>query len=267
MRRTNELTQKALNSSDDTLQKTLSKMQGQIDATNKLYGEAQKQTAQAQRLADQSARAAKAADRQADAAKSSAETARQSVQTAKDAMYTEQRPWVGIEVVPATLPANFIKAGAGNNASAVIIFAHNTGRTPALRWRSECCETPTRTNEEVVPDYDTLRSDPTTSLSPRLQEFIRLHPASSPAILQGRRAQQSLENGYFAETEQVIPPNGTWNLDIATVKADDHMFHYMIGKMVYWDVLDRTREHITKFCLVSFGNGPIRLCKSGQDMN
>jgi hypothetical protein len=36
MRRTNNLTQKALNASDETLSKTLSKMQGQIDATNSL---------------------------------------------------------------------------------------------------------------------------------------------------------------------------------------------------------------------------------------
>lgn len=57
MRHTNDLTQQALNQSGNTLNQTLAKMQGQIDATTKLYGEARKQTRQTTRLANARTRA------------------------------------------------------------------------------------------------------------------------------------------------------------------------------------------------------------------
>jgi hypothetical protein len=47
MKHTNELTQKALDGSDKTLQATLAKLQGQIDATNALSGHAKDQADQA----------------------------------------------------------------------------------------------------------------------------------------------------------------------------------------------------------------------------
>src|ERR1035437_4348626 len=51
IRYTNNLTARALDGNDKALSQTTAKMQGQINATNNLYGEAQKQTAQSTLLA------------------------------------------------------------------------------------------------------------------------------------------------------------------------------------------------------------------------
>ena len=73
IRWTNRLTREALDSNTTSLQQTLDKMQGQTEATNRLYVEAQKQSAQELRLADSSAKQAIAASRSADSAAASYE--------------------------------------------------------------------------------------------------------------------------------------------------------------------------------------------------
>jgi hypothetical protein len=88
IRRTNDLTAQALKDSGDSLGKTLDKMQLQVNATNSLYGEAQKQTAQAAVLAHNSSIQAAQAKVSADAAKSAADTA-----------IAGTRPWIKIDSV------------------------------------------------------------------------------------------------------------------------------------------------------------------------
>lgn len=90
IRRTNDLTQTALDGSKDSLGQTLLKMQGQTDATNRLYGEAQKQTAQATTLATNSGI-------QAGEAKVAAGAATSAAQTAKDALHISERAYVVTE--------------------------------------------------------------------------------------------------------------------------------------------------------------------------
>jgi hypothetical protein len=98
MRWTNRLTRESINGSDKSLKQTLEKMQGQIEATNKLYGEAQQQT---QKLAAQ----AKAAQDTAD--------------TAQKALTLDNRAWVGLESVTPTFYAQYptiqVKTVGGKN--------------------------------------------------------------------------------------------------------------------------------------------------------
>lgn len=89
IRRTNDLTKTALDGSKDSLGQTLLKMQGQTDATNRLYGEAQKQTAQATTLATNSGI-------QAGEAKVAAGAATSAANTAKDALHVSERAYVVI---------------------------------------------------------------------------------------------------------------------------------------------------------------------------
>jgi hypothetical protein len=81
LRWTNRLTREALDSSNISLQQTLAKMQGQIDATTELYREAQKQTKTFGVLAANSVKQSEAAKRSAD--------------TAHAALIQSQRPWIG----------------------------------------------------------------------------------------------------------------------------------------------------------------------------
>lgn len=252
--------------------------QRQADDADKIKASADKQATTAQQFADTAVLinggiggAVKKLDAQAKAIeasrKSSELASAKALKATIDNFYFDQRPWVGIEIVPATLPPNAIQTGPGVTASTVIIVAHNTGRTPALRWHSECCETLAKDIDEPVPDYDTLKADLIRHMSPGLQAYMAAHPAEAPRILQGVQERQAIESRYFSKTVQVIPPNGTHGLDVTSVNSNDHKFHYTVGKMVYWDLLGPSKEHVTKFCLVSWGGSPLRLCDGGQDMN
>lgn len=116
MRHTNDLTQQALNSSGDTLSQTLGKMQGQIDATNRLYGEAQKQTGLTTRLANQSVKSADAATKSANAAAASTEILRWS-----------DRPWITIDHIEP------VYAWRSQTAVDLKFRLRNTGQYTALR--------------------------------------------------------------------------------------------------------------------------------------
>lgn len=82
LRWTNRLTREALDGTNTSLQQTLTKMQGQIDATTKLYGEAQKQTQKFGVLAANSGT-------ESTAAKSAADTA-------KNALHVSERAYINV---------------------------------------------------------------------------------------------------------------------------------------------------------------------------
>lgn len=92
IRWTNRLTREALNDSNTTLQQTLAKMQGQIDATNRLYGETQKQTTQVTHMATNSGIQAGASQRGANSAQSAADTASETLRISQRAYITTGVP-------------------------------------------------------------------------------------------------------------------------------------------------------------------------------
>lgn len=126
MREANDLTHQALVGSDNTLQQTLTKMQGQIDATDRLYGEAQKQTQQIKTFADNSGR-------QAAAAQKSADTAFDAMKAAAEQSHSDQRAFVGISEAK---PLSYSVDSATRSANLTVAFTlRNYGRSTAEHVR------------------------------------------------------------------------------------------------------------------------------------
>ena len=126
IRWTNRLTREALDGSNNTLQQTLQKMQGQTDATNRLYVEAQNQTRQATILANNSGK-------QADAAQRAAKTAREALQASVQESHADQRAWVGIAEAKSI---NYITDPSTGTATLTVAFTmRNYGRSTAEHVR------------------------------------------------------------------------------------------------------------------------------------
>jgi hypothetical protein len=122
MRQANDLTGKALAGSDSSLQKTLTKMQGQIDAADKLYVESKKQTGE---LSKQAAAASTAA------VNSGLQTDEFKQQTAilKEQLEVSQRPFV--YSTPKLASGLSYDSNGANLALDVTSF--NGGLTPASK--------------------------------------------------------------------------------------------------------------------------------------
>jgi hypothetical protein len=89
-------------------------------------------------------------------------------------MCLEQRPWVGIEIVPRAIATNITIDGPGLQGNTVAFVAHNTGKTPAVNWASKCCESFSREwSDEPIPDYGTAYSDIDSHFSDPMRERIK----------------------------------------------------------------------------------------------
>lgn len=129
MKRTNDLTQEALNGSNESLAKTLSKMQGQVDATNTLAGHAKDQADNAAVLATNSGIQAKASQEFADASQRNANIAKDAMQATIDSFHNEDRAWVGIS---ESKPLSFTPNASARSAGMLVAFTlrnygHSTG--------------------------------------------------------------------------------------------------------------------------------------------
>jgi hypothetical protein len=121
LRWTNRLTRDALKDNGTSLQATLNKMQGQTDATNRLYAEAQKQTSSAGTMATNSGRQAAATERAATAAKSAADTAKDTLHMSEGANLVVNAPKVDLLEKSIRLPVQNI---GRLPAREVVIVAH-----------------------------------------------------------------------------------------------------------------------------------------------
>ncbi len=250
--------------------------QRQADNADKIKESAYKQASASQQFADTAALinggigdAVKKLDVQAKATQKFA-------QIAKDSLYLEQRPWVGIQVIPVQTNPNLI--ASDNTVSSVQIVAINTGRTPALMFHNECCESPSLDSEDNIPDYDSLQAQESAEDNTRRAEWLRRAIESDPLHADQIRASDKAfwerRNLLVAEIKgrwvrmQVIPPNVITPLEMNSYSGpDDRKYHFIIGKFVYRDPIDPTKEHTTKYCLVAHGSSPLRLCRTGQDEN
>ncbi len=133
IKRTNDLTQQALNGSGDALSKILSKMQGQVDATNALAGHAKDQADKAAVMADNSAIQAIASQEFAGAAQSNANTAKDAIQATIDSFHNEDRAWIGIS---NATPISFGGNAAVQSANMQVAFTlRNYGHSAAENVR------------------------------------------------------------------------------------------------------------------------------------
>ena len=210
--------------------------------------------------------------------------AKSAAKTAKDAMYLEERPWVGLEVSVGPMPtlANGVPlianvadpAAPGSN---VVIFAHNTGKTPAVDWSALCCENferSTSDSDENIPDYATLVEAKRREFLAAQEKMTNAEIAQNPKMESQMRASDKKLIDAQLRTEDsgniidsgIIPPNGTKDLSLTAAGGKSHILYYIVGEFVYRDVLDPIKEHITKFCLVRSHISPFKLCGTGQDM-
>jgi len=209
---------------------------------------------------------ASAANTQAKASSEIADNAAKQVATATKALYLEQRAWVGIEVVRVNplLP----------KGSSVIIVAHNTGKTPALMFHYECCHVfdgQIFGDEEL--DYDKIEAKNEAERKAKLEEMLNKRiirdPTHADQIRQSVRKQFEEMDRVWKDQEAigVIPPDGTRQIPFDIAAPANNLYHYHVGRLTYRDIIDPTKQHTTKFCLVSFGDGPLTYCDKGQDMN
>jgi hypothetical protein len=104
IRWSNRLTREALNDNSFTLQETLKKLQGQIEATDRLYVEAQKQTANSRTLATNSGTQAGATLTGANAAQSAAETAKATLHISQRAYIITGIPVPSVDMKSINVP-------------------------------------------------------------------------------------------------------------------------------------------------------------------
>jgi hypothetical protein len=196
-------------------------------------------------------------------------------QTARDSIYLEQRPWVGIEVISVPTDPNLIRSITP--VSSVQIVARNTGRTPALMFHNVCCDVITLDSEDDIPDYNAIEAKKSTEKDAREADSLRRAIESDPshadrmrAIFKDSKEREAIwdeQHSRRSERIYVIPPNTTIPLQITYSGPDDSKYHFIIGKLIYKDPIDKTKEHTTKFCLVGHRTNPLQLCRTGQDEN
>lgn len=200
------------------------------------------------------------------ASKSAFTESEKSLQAARDSVYLEQRPWVGIQFYIGTPSRNLIQTGSGSPSSAQFV-AYNSGRTPAVKFRVECCEDFEQPEEFPIPDYDTLHADVLRDLNPDIREAMRIDPKRDAWQKNMAIQDRARADARAKEQNLVIIPNGTVPVsNLLESGPPDSKFHYALGRFVYRDTIDPTIEHITKFCLYRFSNQALTLCTGGQDM-
>lgn len=254
--------------------------------TKNLVTYAQQQACAAKQIAKASDRNATAAERFAtsgelinkgigDAVKKLETQAKASegvARTAQDSLYLEQRPWVAVVITTEMLPI----APGSSAVTAAKIVARNTGRTPATHFHMECMgfADVDMDGPAEVPECDAvIKTDLGTRRNELERRFTRMRPGITPEQLKIVVDEKVREDAEFVkkiamEEDLIIPPNGGRPLDgLVSGGGASGKFHYAVGRFTYRDVLDRSKTHTTKFCLVRWGNTPLELCRRGQDMD
>jgi hypothetical protein len=136
IRWTNRLTREALSHSESTLNQTTVKMQGQIDATNSLYGEAQKQTRDADTMATNSSKQATATTAAADAAKRAADIANETLHISERAYLVIGAPSLDLDSLVVSIPilnVGHIPSGAVQITAHEATLEASSGEPPTKR--------------------------------------------------------------------------------------------------------------------------------------
>lgn len=191
----------------------------------------------------------------------------------EDAFYWEQRPWVAVQL-PEVSPSAVGVRSSSLSSALVRPIVHNTGRTPALKWRVECQQFATRPSQEKVPDCDEIRRANTEEeINEDAREILKTQPTVTPDEAR-HRATSFIEQ---AEAERETPgaegktlvPDEIQELGFSgEIAPEDSNYHYLVGRIVYGDAIRPSVEHSTNFCLERFGGSHHwHLCDFGQTMN
>jgi hypothetical protein len=174
-----------------------------------------------------------------------AEATQRSTAIAQSALYWEQRPWLGVQINQQVGP-NSPRIAPGNVAPGIFqVIVRNFGRTPALRWRTECSEYTEYPQPERVPDCDTLRA---------------------------QKEKNTIDYMGSLHEGKTLVPDQTADLGLSGRVGANGQGHtnarYWVGKIIYFDAIRPNEQRFTNFCLESLGGESYwYLCDFGQEMN
>jgi len=206
---------------------------------------------------------------------------KEALDTAIKSSQLDQRAWVGVVGVNTDGGVATYEDFSVKGATLVI---HNSGKTPALKIRIECCMFTNRLWTDPIPDYDAevkateeSRAAGRKKSRERMEEQIRQHPEMRDMMIARDkefwdRYDSSLrtmfhQGGVLAPTVAtpigIIPSMkwGTRNEQKLPITI------YVLGKIVYRDVSSDTAEHTTKFCLMREVGTAFTICPENNWMD
>jgi hypothetical protein len=213
------------------------------------------------------------AKRTADAAECALKETQAQLTLQSKSFYQQQRPWVAVSITEADL-----QAAPTIKLRRELIATKNTGLTPAVHVRFSCREETQLNSPDEVPDCEALRRNRMSRYHAFLEEKGRTeHPGISGPDLQKLVRQEEARDAQIARKsgaewrEWVIPPGvaqyplGEGFMQVG--KSGGGSYDYMVGVMLYKDLLDPTKTHTTRFCVMRYAQTPLQFCQKGQWMD
>jgi hypothetical protein len=168
-------------------------------------------------------------------------------ETMRETMKIDQRAWVGIpstETVGGVENTQPWRVGISFKSLHVVI--RNTGKTPALKLRGECCAVLKVGFKEPIPDYASA-----VNMFPEYRNFTMMFPSGDVLPPTGE------------QTIKVLPDGSGFG---GPYKPGEYTpLLYVLGQFTYDDVFHEKRHHTT-FCLVKSG-AQFALCREGNWMD
>ncbi len=217
---------------------------------------------------------------QVSAARDSVRATQKQTEAAAAAMQIDQRAWLGLAGVDT-------EGGAETKdtfrVQGVSIMLHNSGKTPALKVRIECCMLTTRVWTDPIPDYDSefkaseeSRATRRRESRERIEEMTRQHPEMREQLLaRDKEFWDSYESEMKSMYHQggVIAPRVGTRFGVATsiqwgtrTNQQEPKTIYILGKVGYRDVFPGTPERSTKFCLLRTNGLVFSICPENNWM-
>jgi hypothetical protein len=200
----------------------------------------------------------------ASAAKSAADTADATLKSSQKSFEIDERAWVGVaewhsEVGP-------IENGVITMKEMKIIL-RNTGKTPATKLSIRCCSYSTSVLNGPIPDFDVFEkqeADARRQEEERIRRSIKDFKPNIQAVIrktwQEDRDREAAVLGVHSGG--ALAPGAPYTINVSgwSFQMDTQNLYsnnaYLLGKITYQDIFDKTKERTTKFCLMRTSAGP-----------
>jgi hypothetical protein len=203
-------------------------------------------------------------------AKRSANLSATNLQASQDAIHLDERPWIGIAGV--TTDGGTETQDAFRVESVSIAF-HNSGKTPAVRMKLECCMFSSILWRLPIPDYDETVKENERSKQALRDSEIKQHPELAK-IFREQDALIASENKNFIHEGGILAPGVFYTAGVISktqwqrpTEAGQHLTLYVMGKLTYYDIFPGTKQHSTKFCLMHTGGTSFSVCPASNWMD
>jgi hypothetical protein len=228
-------------------------MRGQLGEIVKQYPEIRRQAQASTDAVKQAAadsvenserveRQLKILQQQADAASKSAAAVQRQTEDSKTAMQVDQRPWVGL----VRWDTDKEKAKNPFMVQGLSIVLRNSGKTPALKVRLECCYYIRLYTYEPIPDYDAQAAAEDQRERWNGKTLYPQGGVLAPGVLDRFTVPDAIPWGRVGDRRQLVI--------------------YVLGKVDYSDAFPGTHEHSTKFCLMGTSDTEFSACPENNWM-